>query len=104
LKDARDRYILRLNGINAGNMEVYPLFPPGDGFLEHSISSDIFFELDDLPKRVVVVGAGYIAAELAGGKSCMMCTSILQAMSSLQFDYDAFNVQNMSLTSQCSML
>jgi len=89
LKDARDRYILRLNGIYAGNMENskvvsisgtasftapntvqvlsdadgkessssatytadhilistggYPAFPPGDGILEHSISSDGFF-------------------------------------------------------------
>ncbi|CAE6525085.1 unnamed protein product [Rhizoctonia solani] len=30
------------------------------------ITSDGFFELDHLPKRVVVVGAGYIAVELAG--------------------------------------
>lgn len=30
------------------------------------ISSDGFFELDHLPKRVAVVGAGYIAVELAG--------------------------------------
>ena len=30
------------------------------------ITSDGFFDLDDQPKRVVVVGAGYIAVELAG--------------------------------------
>ena len=30
------------------------------------INSDGFFELEDQPKRVVVVGAGYIAVELAG--------------------------------------
>lgn len=30
------------------------------------IDSDGFFELEDQPKRVVVVGAGYIAVELAG--------------------------------------
>ncbi|XP_039189450.1 glutathione reductase, mitochondrial isoform X2 [Crotalus tigris] len=30
------------------------------------ISSDGFFELEDLPKRSVIVGAGYIAVELAG--------------------------------------
>ncbi|ELU44559.1 glutathione reductase [Rhizoctonia solani AG-1 IA] len=30
------------------------------------ITSDGFFELDHLPKRVAVVGAGYIAVELAG--------------------------------------
>ena len=44
----------------------YPAFPPGDGIKEHSISSDGFFELEDLPRKSVVVGAGYIAVELAG--------------------------------------
>jgi len=33
---------------------------------EHGITSDGFFELEDLPKKVVLVGAGYIAVELAG--------------------------------------
>jgi len=33
---------------------------------EYGISSDGFFELEDLPKRTVVVGAGYIAVEMAG--------------------------------------
>jgi len=33
---------------------------------EHGITSDGFFELETLPKKAVVVGAGYIAVELAG--------------------------------------
>lgn len=33
---------------------------------EHGISSDGFFDLETLPKKAVVVGAGYIAVELAG--------------------------------------
>ncbi|MDQ8027073.1 FAD-dependent oxidoreductase, partial [Staphylococcus aureus] len=33
---------------------------------EYGINSDGFFELKALPKRVAVVGAGYIAVELAG--------------------------------------
>ncbi|MDP8101422.1 glutathione-disulfide reductase [Phocoenobacter atlanticus] len=33
---------------------------------EHGIDSNGFFELTKLPKRVAVVGAGYIAVELAG--------------------------------------
>lgn len=33
---------------------------------ELGITSDGFFELEDLPKRVVVVGGGYIAVEFAG--------------------------------------
>lgn len=33
---------------------------------EHGITSDGFFELEDLPPKFAVVGAGYIAVELAG--------------------------------------
>ena len=33
---------------------------------EYGIDSDGFFELDEMPKRVAVVGAGYIAVEIAG--------------------------------------
>lgn len=110
IKNNRDKYIQRLNGIyerNMANSDVasisgtaaladggkgevvvtpddggevksykakhvliatggYPVFPPGEGVKEHAISSDGFFELEDLPKKAVVVGAGYIAVELAG--------------------------------------
>ena len=34
--------------------------------IEHAISSDGFFALQQQPKNVVVVGAGYIAVELSG--------------------------------------
>lgn len=43
-----------------------PHFPPGEGIEEHCISSDGFFEMKELPEVAVVVGAGYIAVELAG--------------------------------------
>ncbi len=43
----------------------YPTVPEVAG-AELGISSDGFFELTSRPKRVVVVGAGYIAVELAG--------------------------------------
>ena len=108
LKQARDKYITRLNGIYDRNLEnsgvtkvlgyaalsgpnevkvqptdgsdevTYtakhiliatggvPVFPQGEGIMENSISSDGFFELEDLPRKAVVVGAGYIAVELAG--------------------------------------
>mmetsp|Transcript_57214 Transcript_57214/g.170575 ORF Transcript_57214/g.170575 Transcript_57214/m.170575 type:complete len:430 (-) Transcript_57214:192-1481(-) len=109
IKEARDMYIARLNGIyerNMGNSGVssiigtaslandakgvivtpeeggdpvtytakniliatggYPWFPEGEGIREHAISSDGFFELEELPGHSVVVGAGYIAVELAG--------------------------------------
>ena len=42
-----------------------PMLPSTPG-AEHGITSDGFFELDDLPGRVVVSGSGYIAVELAG--------------------------------------
>jgi glutathione reductase (NADPH) len=42
-----------------------PALPECPG-IEHCISSDGFFDLEELPKKVVVVGAGYIAVELAG--------------------------------------
>lgn len=108
LKQARDKYVARLNGIYDRNLENSkvtkhvgkaslaaphtiklepvdggepqtftakhiliavggkPVFPKGEGVKEHSISSDGFFELEDLPRKAVVVGAGYIAVELAG--------------------------------------
>lgn len=33
---------------------------------EHGITSDGFFELEELPPKIAVVGAGYIAVEIAG--------------------------------------
>ena len=109
IKENRDKYITRLNGIYERNMANsgvtsilgtasladggkgvivtpsdggepvsykaknvliatggYPTFPEGEGIREHSISSDGFFELEELPGKAVVVGAGYIAVELAG--------------------------------------
>ena len=43
-----------------------PIVPSGEGIAEHCITSDGFFDLTVQPKKVVVVGAGYIAVELAG--------------------------------------
>lgn len=42
-----------------------PIIPSVEG-AEHGISSDGFFELEQQPKSVAVVGAGYIGVELAG--------------------------------------
>jgi glutathione reductase (NADPH) len=109
IKENRDKYIVRLNGIYERNMANsgvdsilgtasladggkgvvvipsdgsdpvtykaknvliatggFPTFPEGEGIREHAISSDGFFELEELPGKAVVVGAGYIAVELAG--------------------------------------
>jgi glutathione reductase (NADPH) len=43
-----------------------PMIPPGEGVAENIITSDGFFELEALPGKCVVVGAGYISVELAG--------------------------------------
>lgn len=57
-KHTADRIVIATGG--------RPHFPPGEGVEEHCISSDGFFDMEDLPPVAVVVGAGYIAVELAG--------------------------------------
>ena len=42
-----------------------PVMPAIDG-VEHAISSNEVFHLDALPRRIVIVGGGYIASEFAG--------------------------------------
>lgn len=44
---------------------AHPVMPPMDG-IEHAISSNEVFHLPELPNRIVIVGAGYIANEFAG--------------------------------------
>jgi glutathione reductase (NADPH) len=105
IKKARDKCIVRLNGIYYRNMQgsgvtkflgtaklitrdrkvavttdegqetLYlakniliaaggcPNFPEGAGIKEYGISSDGFFELEDLPKKAVVVGAGSVLSQ-----------------------------------------
>lgn len=48
--------------IATGGRAMRPTIPGA----EQGINSDGFFKLDEMPKRVAVVGAGYIAVELAG--------------------------------------
>ena len=47
-----------------GHPNLPPKLPGGGG--ELGINSDGFFDLAKLPKRVALVGAGYIAVEMAG--------------------------------------
>jgi glutathione reductase (NADPH) len=101
LKDKRDAYILRLNGIYARNLAAkgvthvhgaarfidahtvevngerltaphiviatggVPTVPGLPG-AELGITSDGFFSLERRPRRVAIIGSGYIATELAG--------------------------------------
>jgi len=43
-----------------------PAVPTIPGAAELGITSDGFFELEEVPERVAVIGSGYIAVELAG--------------------------------------
>lgn len=101
LKETRDAYIARLNGIYYRNLEVsevetingfgefvephvvqvgeeryrgkhiliatggYPRRPEIEGG-EMGITSDGFFELKEQPHKIAIMGAGYIAVEIAG--------------------------------------
>ena len=44
----------------------YPVLPKNVPGADYGISSDGFFDIEELPKRMAFVGAGYIAVELAG--------------------------------------
>ncbi len=108
LKERRDAYILRLNGIYEANLARRgvtlvrgragfidrqtvavgddrltaphiiiatggrPIVPSIPG-AELGITSDGFFELAERPRRVAVVGSGYIAVELAGVFAALGC-------------------------------
>lgn len=48
--------------IATGGRPIVPDIPGA----EHGITSDGFFELDERPERVLVVGSGYVAVELTG--------------------------------------
>ncbi|GAA3709841.1 glutathione-disulfide reductase [Oceanisphaera sediminis] len=67
----KDAHTLEVNGeevtadhilIATGGEPIIPHIPGA----EYGIDSNGFFELNEQPKRVAVVGAGYIAVELAG--------------------------------------
>ncbi len=49
--------------VATGSRSLTPTDVPG---IEHSVTSDAFFEWANLPKDVVIVGGGYIATEFAG--------------------------------------
>ena len=59
---AGERYTAPHILIATGRHALYPNIPGS----EYGITSDGFFELDEVPKRTAVIGAGYIAVEVAG--------------------------------------
>ncbi|HBY91922.1 MAG TPA: glutathione-disulfide reductase [Streptococcus sp.] len=62
VKVAGERYTAPHILIATGGHALYPNIPGS----EYGITSDGFFELDEVPKRTAVIGAGYIAVEVAG--------------------------------------
>lgn len=59
---AGERYTAPHILIATGGHALYPNIPGS----EYGITSDGFFELDEVPKRTAVIGAGYIAVEVVG--------------------------------------
>ncbi|WP_455452722.1 glutathione-disulfide reductase [Streptococcus salivarius] len=59
---AGERYTAPHILIATGGHALYPNIPGS----EYGITSDGFFKLDEVPKRTAVIGAGYIAVEVAG--------------------------------------
>ncbi|MCW8855454.1 MAG: glutathione-disulfide reductase [Gammaproteobacteria bacterium] len=56
------RYTAKHIMVSPGTKPMVPEIPGA----EHGITSDGFFELDEQPRQVAIVGSGYIAVELAG--------------------------------------
>lgn len=70
LKDAHTVHLVNEDrDVTAKNILIavgaWPNLPSVPG-IEHAISSNEAFDLEELPKRIVVVGGGYIAVEFAG--------------------------------------
>lgn len=59
---AGERYTAPHILIATGGHALYPNIPGS----EYGITSDGFFELDEVPKRTAIIGGGYIAVEVAG--------------------------------------
>lgn len=70
-----DRHTIELTGENGTRTVTadkiliatgaWPSYPDIPG-IEHAVSSNEVFEFEELPKRIMVVGGGYIAVEFAG--------------------------------------
>jgi glutathione reductase (NADPH) len=72
-----------------------PLLPDTTG-ADLGITSDGFFELEDLPRRVAVVGSGYIAVELAGMLNALGSdVTMLLRREHLLRDFDAMLRENL---------
>lgn len=77
-----DNHTIEVNGerFSAEHIVIatggFPIRPEIEG-AEFAITSDEFFALTELPKRIAVVGAGYIAVEIAQVVSALGAQSVL---------------------------
>ncbi|KAI1883773.1 hypothetical protein AGOR_G00235030 [Albula goreensis] len=123
IKSRRDAYISRLNQIYQNNLDKATIetfmatrcsrmtlsLPwsvlsdkdvPGASL---GITSDGFFELESLPKRSVIVGAGYIAVEMAGILSTLGSkTSIIIRQGTVLRNFDSLISSNCTKELQSS--
>ena len=79
-----------------------PIIPPLPG-AELGITSDGFFELDELPERVAVIGGGYIAVELSGVLQALGTQVTIIALEDRileQFDPMVSNILTREMTAQ----
>ena len=60
-ESGRERYTAKHILVAAGGRPVVPAFPGS----EHVLTSDSMFDLEPFPRRLLVVGGGYIACEFA---------------------------------------
>lgn len=72
--------------IATGGRPIVPELPGA----EHGITSDDFFTLEERPERVIVVGSGYVAVELAGVFNALgSSTQVLVRKDSVVRNFDA---------------
>ena len=80
-KEITAKYIL----VAVGSWPMMPDFPG----VEHCISSNEIFHLEQLPKRLVIMGAGYIAMEFAGVFNALGChVSMINRTQTILRGYD----------------
>ncbi|ORZ36437.1 hypothetical protein BCR44DRAFT_320226 [Catenaria anguillulae PL171] len=79
-----------------------PIIPAGiPGADKHAITSDGFFELNYVPKRIVVVGTGYIGVEISGmlhslGAEVHLVSRSETILRTFDHDMQAFLKENMT--------
>lgn len=75
-------------------MGARPVYPDLPG-VEHAITSDGIFELEEMPRSAVIVGGGYIAVEFAGILQGLGCQTTLLVRDKLLRGFDEAIVEGL---------